>query len=402
MKSYIGLDLSDAKGEVNIIGSDHNFEYIKSSNYGSVLTASKNGSTLEGGADDDKLYGGKGADVFVYKGGDGNDVIYNLNVNDTLSISGGSYSTTKNGSNVIVTADDGKISLIGAASLGSSLNISFEQIEVEENKWKLDGTTAKYGTASNTLITISNVKSLDGLSLSDKVVTVAKSSVNAKKITISGEGYTLKLATDVPKPLTKKEGRNIKDTVATYESSYKTAGYTLAKDSKSITYSKATTATTLATVKGAASTDGLSVSGKKITLEKSALNSKVTIGGSYNFNFASDYKKATITGSSKADTITMNGTKISVNAGKGNDSIISNSTGGNVFIYKNGDGSDVIENFAASDKIKIVNATADKVTTSGSDVVFTIGTGAIILKNAANKVVAYSDDGGEQKLSKRL
>ena len=443
--------------------------------------------------------------LFKYSSGDGYDLIHGFKADSTLSIAGGAYSTAKSGDDVIVTVGDGKISLIGAASL-SAVNIVGEETPIETNSWTLDGTTAKYGTSSNTLVTVSNVKSLDGLSLSGKVVTIDNSSVNKKKITISGDGYTLKLA-DGLAPTTKKAVWSIKDTTATYKSSYKTAGYTLAKDSKSISYSKATTATILATVKGvksidglsvknkvvtvaasslnkkkvtitgdgytlkladglapstkkadwsldgttatykssyktagytlaknsksityskatmasglatitgAASTSGLSVSSKKITLKKSALNSKVTVSGSgYDFNFASDYKKATITGSKNADIITTNGTKLSVNGGKGNDTIkvygstttvkggagddtLAGGAGADIFLYFDGDGDDVITDYAAIDKIKIIGNSVEP-ENSGRDVVLKVGTGKITVKNAVrnNIDVTYIENGIE-------
>ena len=175
--------------------------------------------------------------------------------------------------------------------------------------------------ANSTLATVKGVKSVDGLSLSKKVVTVSKASLGTSKVTISGDGYTLKLGSDVSKPTTNAAAWSLKNSTATYKGSSKTAGYTLASNSKSISYSAATSAATLATVKGAKSTKGLSVSGKKVTLKNSALSSKVTVGGSYEFNFASDYKNATITGSSSADTITVGGVKVSINGGNGNDTI---------------------------------------------------------------------------------
>ena len=234
--------------------------------------------------------------VFKYISGDGNDIIEGFNETSTLSIGGSSYSTKKSGNDVIVTVGDGKISLIGAASL-SKVNIKNKSTSDEpsesSNSWKISGTTAKYGTSGKTLVTVSGVKSTSGLSIKNKVVTVAKSSVNAKKITISGEGYTLKLASDVTKPSTKKAAFSLSGTTATYKSSYKTAGYTLASNSKSITYSKATTATTLATVKGVKSTGGLSVSGKVVTVAKSSVNAeKITISGEgYNLKLADDVTK---------------------------------------------------------------------------------------------------------------
>ena len=64
--------------------------------------------------------------LFKYSEGDGNDIIYGFKANSTLSITGSSYSSTTSGSNVIFTVGSGKITLVGASSLGSSLNLKFK------------------------------------------------------------------------------------------------------------------------------------------------------------------------------------------------------------------------------------------------------------------------------------
>ena len=381
--------------------------------------------TIDTGAGNDSIYaegtditviGGTGNDsiksngtnvLFKYTEGDGNDRIEGISMTDTLQIGGGkgTYSSQASGNDIIVTVGDGKITLVGA--VGKSVYIEGKKSSASKNTWKLNGTTATYGTSGKTLVTVKGVKSTSGLSLSGKVVTVKKSSLGTDKVTIS-DGYTLKLGSDVTKSSTKKAALSLSGSTATYKQTT-TAGYTLSDNE--ITYSKASSKT-LATIKGAASTSGMSISGNKITLKKSALKSKVTVSGGYEFDFASDYSKATITGSSKSDTITANGNNLSISGGKGddsikifgssttvtggkgNDSIIGNSTGGNVFIYNNGDGNDVITDFVATDKIKILKETA-KVTTSGNDVIFTVGKGSITVKNAADKEFSYSNNGVE-------
>ncbi|MBR0103098.1 MAG: hypothetical protein IJQ01_06330, partial [Selenomonadaceae bacterium] len=351
----------------------------------------------------DTIYGGGYKTLYQYKAGDGNDKISGFTATDTLQIGGGngSYSSQTSGNNIIVTVGTGKISLMGAASL-SAVNIDGK--ETAKNEWKLDGTTATYGTTSNTLIKVTNVKSLTGLSLSGNVVTVAKASVNAKKITLTGDDYTLALADDVPKRETKPAAWSYSNGTATYKSSYKTKGYLLSSDAKSISYySKATTASTLASVKGAASSSGLSTSGKKFTLKASALSSKVTIsGGGYEFDFASDYKNATITGSAKADSISTRGSKVSINAGKGDDTItmrgttsVTGGAGADVFVYKSG--KHVITDYAEGEKIQIGGVAVSSITTSGSNVIFTIGSGKITVTGGKDNTISYVDKLGEHK-----
>ncbi len=477
-------------------------------------------ASIDGGAGNDTLYvwcshnvtlkGGDGADLFMLYNrsnsyDDGDHIITDYAEEDTIKLDNPDLaikSITNDGNNVTFTFGNKELIVKNAADKVITYidadGVTKTYPATEENTWTISGTTAKYGTSSNTLITVKGVKSLDGISLSGNVVTVSKSSLNAKKITVS-DGYTLALAEDVPTPTTKKAAWSLNGTTATYKSSYKTAGYKLASNGKSISYSKATAATTLATVKGVKSTKGLSVSGKvitvskaalgtskvsisgtgytlklgsdvtapttkkaawslsgstatykssyktagyklasngksisyskatkpttlatvkgaksksglsvsgnKITLKNSALSKKVTVSGGYEFDFAKDYSSATITGSGNADTITTRGSKVSVNGGKGDDTIkilgtgtVKGGAGADIFYYKTS-GANVIGDYAEEDKISIESGAAS-VTTSGDNVVLTVGNGKITAKGAKSKVIAYSDASGDHTYPK--
>ncbi|MBR3051825.1 MAG: hypothetical protein IKG61_10305, partial [Selenomonadaceae bacterium] len=357
----------------------------------------------------------------------------------TLSSDGKSISYTPNSSKTLATVKgvkstkglsiSGKVITVAKSSLnatkitvgnGYTLALASDVTKPStKNAWSSSGTTATYKQtksagytlASNaksiaynkksttTLATVKGVKSTKGLSVSGKVITVAKASLNAAKITVSS-GYTLALASDASKPTTKKAAWNLSGTTATYKSSYKTAGYTLASNKKSIAYSKSTSAKNLATVKGAKSKTGLSISGKRITLKNSALNKKVTVSGGYEFDFAADYKNSTITGSGNADTIIARGSKISVNGGKGDDTIkilgtgtVTGGAGADIFYYKSS-GKNVISDYAAEDKISIASGKA-ATATSGDDLVLTVGKGKITVVGGKSKTVTYYDAGGE-------
>ena len=81
-------------------------------------------SVIDGGAGDERISLGSGSEktLIEYVYGDGNDTIYGFNATSTLSIADTEYSTTKSGSNIIVTAGKDKILLVGAAYL-STVNI---------------------------------------------------------------------------------------------------------------------------------------------------------------------------------------------------------------------------------------------------------------------------------------
>ena len=100
-------------------------------------------SILDAGAGNDSINafccmtitGGKGNDLISlysvrnlikYKSGDGFDIIYGFHSTDTLTISGGSYSTTASGKDIIVKVGKGKITLKNAK--GNAININGKNV----------------------------------------------------------------------------------------------------------------------------------------------------------------------------------------------------------------------------------------------------------------------------------
>lgn len=141
-------------------------------------------------------------------------------------------------------------------------------------------------SGGETLITVKGVTNADGLSLSGTTVTVSESSLGTVKVTIS-DGYTLKLDSGVTKTSQEKIWSFNDESVATYKDTT-LAGYSLAVDEKSITYTRAASKT-LATVKGVKSEKGLSISGDTITISKKSLGTdKVTVSKGYKLALAYD------------------------------------------------------------------------------------------------------------------
>ena len=118
----------------------------------------------------------RGSNVtFKYAEGDGNDIIYGFKADSTLSIGGGSYSTKKSGDNIIVTVGDGKISLIGAASL-SKVNIKG---------------TKSGGSSSSTTKTVTD-KTKSPVTVSSAIKTINASS-RTKAVKITGNANANKI-----------------------------------------------------------------------------------------------------------------------------------------------------------------------------------------------------------------
>ncbi|MBO4401557.1 MAG: hypothetical protein J5809_06895 [Selenomonadaceae bacterium] len=109
-----GVDYITSYGASVTIDAGAEDDYIW--NYGA-------GATIDAGRGNDRIYlNSGGGNVLQYASGDGNDVVYNFSANDTVEISGGSYSTIASGENLIVSVGSGMVNLLGAGLL-SAVNI---------------------------------------------------------------------------------------------------------------------------------------------------------------------------------------------------------------------------------------------------------------------------------------
>ena len=327
-----------------------------------------------------------------------NEIIYSKKSSKTLA-------TVKGVKSVDGLSVKKKVVTVNAASLGTSdvtisdgykLALGDDVSSASTKKsWTLKNSTATYKQttsagysladneiiytkkSSKTLATVKGVKSLDGLSVSKKIVTVSASSLGTEKISVS-DGYTLKLGDDVSSSTTKKSW-TLKNSTATYKQTT-SAGYELVDNE--IIYTKKVSST-LAKVTGAKNLDGLKVSGSTVKLSGDALSKKVTVSGDYIFDFASDYSKATITGSSSDDTILARGKNISISGGAGAD----------IFALKPSV-ANIITDYDSADKISL--SSAANISVSGSDLIFN---GKLTVAGAADKVVTYIE-GGIEKIFK--
>ena len=158
-----------------------------------------------------------------------------------------------------------------------------------------------------------------------KTVTVSKESLNQSEVKISGEGYTLKLADNVPTPVTKQFEWSLSDTTAKL-SAGTSEGYTL--DENTITYTKEISGKTLTSISGLrkgltvvnGEIEGIKLDNDVITLSNKALSNKVSVSGEgYEFSFAADYGNSSISGSKGDEIIKVLGANITVTGGKGDD-----------------------------------------------------------------------------------
>ena len=249
--------------------------------------------TIDAGAGDDNiaLMSEEGTALINYTTGDGNDTITGFKATDTLQIGDGTgtYSLATAADDLIVTVGDGSIILDGAASL-ESLNILGE--ENSEPTWSLEGTIATYSTTTKTLLTLTNIKSTDGLAVNDAgmvTVPLANMADATADVVLEGDNFSLALGEGLSAPKTSKA--TYADNV--YTSAGQSAGYTLSGDEKTITYSPATSKTfTFTGIADGATKKSFHLSGDTITIGKTAV--PTTDGAQVKFVSCSDGEDYTL------------------------------------------------------------------------------------------------------------
>lgn len=182
-------------GSDNIYVAGKNAQIYGESDNDSIKVIRCDNGYIDGGTGNDTisvwsavnitLKGGKGNDyveltalnnpscVIAYNSGDGNDIITGFSDNDTLNITCESYSRSTVGKDVVITVENGKITLQGAASL-SNLNIKGT---------KATSTTKTVTNSTKSPVTVgSAIKTIN----SSKRTTAVKITGNSLANTITG------------------------------------------------------------------------------------------------------------------------------------------------------------------------------------------------------------------------
>lgn len=309
--------------------------------------------TVKGGTGNDTVYSNDYNVLHQYKSGDGNDVIYNWSANDTLSITGGTYTKKISGNDVVLTVGKGKITLKGAAN--TTLNI--------------DGTLAGGKNISNE----TSYKKLTGTSYADTI------SNSGSYVTISGgKGKDSITNTGSRVSINSGDGNDwiFNEIVGYYAAgSHDTINTGAGNDTVSNDGANASISTSTGN-------DSILNYGANSTIKAGSGNDKI-INQSNSYDYGSN---VSINGGSGNDTIWNNGgEQLTIVGGTGNDSIINSGTK-TLYKYANGDGKDIITGFSSTDTLKITGAKYTR-STVGNDVVLKVGKGSVTLKDAANTTI---------------
>ena len=104
-----------------------------------------------------------------------------------------------------------------------------------------------------------------------------------------------------------------------------------------------------------------------------------------------------IIGNDKNNSIIAGNGGSTISGGKGNDTL-SGGAGEDKFIYTAG--KDVIANYSADDAIEITKGKVTKTAYKGNDVIFSVGSGSITVKDGAGKNISITDSSGTQTYSR--
>ena len=135
--------------------------------------------TINGGTGNDTVLLGRNYNLIQYANGDGNDSIKNFASTDTLSITGGTYSSQTSGSDVILTVGSGKITIVGGK--GKTLNIKGTKASSTTSKATKTSTTTTSSSTGKKITNSTSYKIVSGTSYSDKIF----NSSSGNKVTIS-------------------------------------------------------------------------------------------------------------------------------------------------------------------------------------------------------------------------
>ena len=368
--SYAGsITLGKAASLTSSLHSDGEYLYYDPVNYitnrtskkkvvgtsgNDYITNSASKVTIQSGAGNDTLEGSNYGELYLFASKGGNNVITNFGKNDTLKVtSGGIKSVKQLGDDYVVSLNGGSVTLKNTGNFifkqsGNVLTVDDINVITEsDDKIKITGTTGRdLITSTGSGVTIASGKGNDTITGSDTYGELFQFAYTSGDNVITNFG--------------------VNDTLKATSGGLK---YQKSGDDEIVSISSGTTVSTV-TLKGAGNY-AFNRNGKILTAFSVLLNEDDNVK---------------VIGTSMADSIKNTGEGVSIQSGKGNDTI-TGSDNGEVFMFAYNHGSNVITNFGENDTLKATNGTLtyDK---SGKNIVVSIkgatATGKVTLTNAAN------------------
>ncbi|MBE8951543.1 MAG: hypothetical protein SR1Q7_00155 [Quinella sp. 1Q7] len=405
----------------------------------------KGKNTIYGDAGNDTIYANGKSNLIVYNFGDGNDHIYGAG---TVRILGASYSTLRNGNDLILAVGDysglkpatqmlnGTVKLIGGKKyfkIEGTCNGQYtpEGLSKDDADIKV---SADFAGSEINLADFDGVKNIDA-------------STSTKKLSLGGDKGNNNLTGNASAntlsggkgndTLTGGGGKDVfvytagKDVITDYAvgdkikfggaiTSTKLSGnnvvFTIGKGTLTVTNAKGKKLTLIDSA-GKSSTqtvsDVLTVTNKTAspvtvapyvkTVDASKRTKSVTITGNASANSIVGGKASdSLVGLAGADKLYGGKGADTLIGGKGNDSLWGGA-GKDTFIYSNGDGKDVIYGFQSGDLLQITDAFTASYNSSKNSIAFKVGSGSVTLRDFNTTIFRVNDttyqlSGGKLKI----
>ena len=342
------------------------------------------GNIILGGNGDETIYAKEGTHCYKYASGDGNDIIFGFNTNDTLQITSGNYSTAVSGNDFVLSIGSGSIILKDSASKRIRIMDASDKV-VYYNDWSVMS-----GTAGNdSLVNDTGVVTVNGLAGDDTIYNTGN------KVSVYGGDGDDKISTRSTSWVTINGGKG-NDSIYDYD------GYDnkiIGGEGSDTIYSRGE----YTHINAGSGDDSIHNNGHYSKVYGG--NGNDTIYGVYRYSTVSggdgddkilltDDYESSISGGDGNDMISLAGYGnygvCTINAGTGNDTIYGNAGGQEkIFQYASKDGNDVIYQFGDSDVLHIKSGNLKSVTLNGSDVIFTVGSNTITLKDKVGEKIFY-------------
>lgn len=371
MMSKTGLTLSSNFG--GTVTAAQYFSTVKTVNGKSATRALKlsgnaQANTITGGKGNDVLTGGAGKDTFAYANGTGKDTVSDFAAGEMLYVTSGTISKTmlaNKNKDLVFTVGKGNVTLKNAAAKSIALKDSRGNYSMSKSSLSL---SSNFTGSLNSAYYLSTITTINGNN-AKKTVTLYG---NGKNNTINGGQVADKLYGRAGNDKIYGNGGN--------DYLYGEAGNDSLYGGAGLDY-----------LSGAAGNDYLDGGASNDKLYGGAGNDKLygSAGNDYLYGEAgNDYLNG------GADTDYLYG-------GAGNDTLYGGA-GNDTFVYAKNTGKDVISDFnkSGTDTLYINSGAISKTAVSGSNMVFTVGSGTVTLTGAGSKTITVRDSRGTYTLNK--
>ena len=440
------IEIIGNKEANRIIGSEED-DLIDGGKVKDTILGGDGNDTLIGGKGNDSLKGGNGADVFVWNSGDGDDVITDYDEEDVIKFTSGTATAKTSGNDVILTVGSNKITVKGGKdhvityedSTGTniypaktvSLNAAGTAVSLKSNyrATSFDVTTNAYVSDYADIVKTINASAvthdieITGNKLANRIIGSSEDDS-----LIGGKGNDT-LTGGAGQDVFIYNGGDGKDVITDYtegEDVIQIASgkvTSIGKSGSNVVFKVgASGSITVQNGKNKVITyidqDGVertyptayNVSGEKVTLTRNYysttfdINDYDDLSSIRNIDASAVDHDIKITGNKYANKIWGSAGDNTIYGGKGNDTIYGGEGGGHVYVYKNGDGNDLIVGFSSDDTLRIESGTlSGDARVKGDTVIFKIGKGEVSLKGAADDSVTFwyhgYGDAGETRTS---